>query len=151
MLGVSKMVGVRGAGADSLYQQRPSDFLDVPCFRHPGSHLVPGGFGVVVRRTPILGILEQKGGSSWRPRWMWLIRIHNDNYSVLSGGLGNVCRWISSNEGERGIPDERLRPPGRIFLSAETGFIETLTGPIPRNGSIRRLSNRNLSRSGHTA
>src|SRR5258708_6281347 len=129
------------AQVNSLYQQRPSDFLDVPCFRHPGSHLVPGGFGVGVRRTSILGILEQKGGSSWRPRRMCFIRIHNDNHSVLSGWLGSICRWISSNEGERGIPDERLGPPCRVLLSAETGFIETLTGPVPRNDSIRRCPN----------
>ena len=48
------MVLVRGAGIDSLYQQRPSYFLDVPCFRHPGSQLVFGGFGMVVWRALVL-------------------------------------------------------------------------------------------------
>jgi uncharacterized membrane protein YkgB len=56
-------------------------------------------------------------------------------------GWAASARWISSNEGERGIPDERLRPPCRVFLSAETGFIETLTGPIPGNDSIRCCPN----------
>jgi hypothetical protein len=55
---VSKVVGLRGAGADSLYQQRSSHFLDVPCLWRPGSHLVPWGFGMVVRRAVVLGILE---------------------------------------------------------------------------------------------
>src|SRR5260370_178859 len=46
VLWVSEMVFVRGGGTDSFYQQRPSDFLDVPCFRHAGGHLVFWGFGV---------------------------------------------------------------------------------------------------------
>ena len=36
----------------------PSYFLDVPCFRHPGSQLVFGGFGMVVCRALVLRILE---------------------------------------------------------------------------------------------
>jgi hypothetical protein len=34
------MVGIRGAGVDSIYQQRPADFLVVPGFRHPRRQLV---------------------------------------------------------------------------------------------------------------
>ncbi len=40
------------------YQQRPSYFLDVPCFRHPGSQLAFGGIGMVVWRALVPGILE---------------------------------------------------------------------------------------------
>ena len=35
---------LRGEGIDSFYQQRPSYFLDVPRFRHPGGQLVFRGF-----------------------------------------------------------------------------------------------------------
>ncbi len=55
---VPEMVSIRGANIDSFYQQRPSYFLDVPCFRHPGGELVFGGFRMVVWRTLVLRILE---------------------------------------------------------------------------------------------
>src|SRR5580700_9575233 len=77
----------------------PLIFWMYPVFGIRGATWFLPGFGVVVRRTPILGILEQKGGSSWRPRWMCFIRIHNNNYSVLSGWLGSICRRLSRNDG----------------------------------------------------
>ena len=56
--GYQKWFDLRGAGIDSFYQQRPSYFLDVPCFRHPGGELVFGGFGMAVWRALVLRILE---------------------------------------------------------------------------------------------
>src|SRR6266540_1943007 len=35
-LWLPEMVGLRGTGPDPVYQQRPADFLDVPCLRHRG-------------------------------------------------------------------------------------------------------------------
>ena len=37
---ISKMVGIRGAGIDFIYQQRPADLLVVPGFWHPRHQLV---------------------------------------------------------------------------------------------------------------
>src|SRR5262249_53054141 len=64
VLRLSEMVGVRGAGADSVYQQRPAHFLDVSHVRHPPRELVPGSFGMADRRALAPGILEQEIGNS---------------------------------------------------------------------------------------
>src|SRR5215510_11738200 len=64
VLRVSKMVRLRGAGADSLYQQRPAALLDVPGVRHPGSKLGARRVGVVVRPALSPGILAQAIGTS---------------------------------------------------------------------------------------
>src|SRR5213596_2771729 len=68
VLRVPEMVRVRGAGADSLYQQRPADFLDVSRVRHPGRELGSGHVGVVIRRAVVPGILAQATRGSWRSR-----------------------------------------------------------------------------------
>src|SRR5439155_5304514 len=62
VLRVSEVVRVRGAGADSLYQQRPADFLDVPRVRHPGSQLVARRVGVVVRPALVPGFWHKRLG-----------------------------------------------------------------------------------------
>ena len=56
------MVSVRGGGIDSLYQQRPAHFLDVPGFRHPGDQLVFGGFGMAFGTLLFLGFWNKKSG-----------------------------------------------------------------------------------------
>src|SRR5262245_58932577 len=56
---VSEVVGLRGADADSLHQQRPVHLLDVSSLRNPGRELVPRSFGVVVWRVDLHRLLEQ--------------------------------------------------------------------------------------------
>src|SRR5262249_52893873 len=63
-LWLSEMVRVRGPGADSVHQQRPSHFLDVSCFRHPRCELVLGGCVMADRRAVVPGSLEQDISSS---------------------------------------------------------------------------------------
>ena len=58
VLWISEMVRVRGADIDSIHQQRPAYFLDVPGFWHPRRELVFGGFGMAILRALVRGILE---------------------------------------------------------------------------------------------
>ena len=65
---ISKMVRLRGGGVNSIYQQWPADFLDVPSLWYPRGELGFGSLGVVVwyasvflgfwnKRLEILGAL----------------------------------------------------------------------------------------------
>jgi hypothetical protein len=56
--GYQKWFAYEGAGIGSFYPQRPSYFMDVPCFRHPGGQLVSGDFGMVIWRALALRFLE---------------------------------------------------------------------------------------------
>jgi hypothetical protein len=108
------------------YQQRPADFLDVPGIRHPGGQLVLRSFGMVVWRSPILRILEQKIGDSRCPRLMR--HIHNDRHyhSLYAGWLGRVGRRFSSNDWQRSLPYEGCGAFCCVSLFAETGCIESV-------------------------
>jgi hypothetical protein len=61
-LWLPEMVRVRGTGPDPLYQQRPADFLDVPCFRHPRGQLVSGRFRMAVRCAAVPGFWNKRLG-----------------------------------------------------------------------------------------
>src|SRR5262249_55807359 len=50
---------------------RPAYFLDVPGFRDSRSQLVSRGFGMVVCRAVVLGVLEQESGHSRGPRLLF--------------------------------------------------------------------------------
>src|SRR5215470_1993327 len=67
VLRVSEVVPVRGGSADSVYQQRPAAFIDVPRIRRPGSELVSRAVGVVVRAPLVPGILAQATRDSRGP------------------------------------------------------------------------------------
>src|SRR6476619_4058557 len=62
-LRLPEMVRIRGAGPDSVYQQRAADLLDVPSFRRPRSQLVSRRFRMGVRHAAIPWILEQATGA----------------------------------------------------------------------------------------
>ena len=70
------------------------------------------------------------------------VSYHND-HSIHARRLGSICRRLSGNDGKSRLPDEGLRPPCRVFLSAEAGFIETLTGRIPRDCFFSHSHKRN--------
>ena len=53
---VSEMVSIRGAGINSLHQQRLTYFLDVSGFRHPRGQLAFGVLGMVVSQALVLRI-----------------------------------------------------------------------------------------------
>src|SRR5437667_3295280 len=76
VLRLPEVVRVRGAGADSLYQQRPADFLDVPHVRHPGRELVSRRVGVVIRRALVSGILVQATWNSGGSRLVERISVY---------------------------------------------------------------------------
>src|SRR5262249_27394516 len=69
----------------------------------------------------LLGFWNKKAGILGAPRWMRLIRVDHNYHSVHAGWLGSVRRWISSNDGAGGIPDEGPGSACCLFLSAETG------------------------------
>src|SRR5438132_13965054 len=77
VLRVPEVVRVRGPGADSLYQQRAADFLDVPRVRRPRSELVSRRVGLVVRSALVSGMLATALGYYWRP---WLVSVLYRNY-----------------------------------------------------------------------
>src|SRR5215831_3272080 len=70
VLRLPEVVRVRGGSADSVYQQRPAAFVDVPRIRRAGSGLVPGPIGVVVRNAFVLGILAQATRDSRGPGFL---------------------------------------------------------------------------------
>jgi hypothetical protein len=115
-----EMVRLRGAGPDSLYQQRPADFLAVPRLRRPRSQLVSRRFRMAVRRPPLPGILEQATRNLGR---YWVDRhVCRDGYhhSVHAEWLGPSC-WISRDGRQRSLSNERCRPFGSVDLLVETG------------------------------
>ena len=69
-----------------------------PVFGIQGGQLVFGGFGMVIWRALVLGILEQKARNSGSPRFMCYI--HNDHhyYSIYAGWLGGLCRRLSGDD-----------------------------------------------------
>jgi hypothetical protein len=121
--GYQKWVGVRGAGADSIYQQRPSHFLDVPRFRQPRRELVLRRFRMADRRAPVPGVLEQEIGNSWRPWLMRYIRIDRHHHSVHAERLGSGCR-VSGDGGQCSFSGEGCGSSGCIDLFAEAGCDE---------------------------
>src|SRR5882724_6342396 len=91
LLPVSEVVGLRGADADSLHQQRPAHLLDVPGIRHPGRELVPRSFGVVVRRAHLHRLLEQNPRSS-RGGGLSASRSTSTDYLSVDTGARHKCR-----------------------------------------------------------
>ena len=96
-------------------------------FRHPGGQFVFGGFGMVIWRALVLGILEQTSRNSGGPRFMCYI--HNDHhyFSIHAGWLGCVCRRLSSNGWKCCFPHEGRGSFCGIILFAEAGCNEGVT------------------------
>ena len=118
-LWLPEMVRVRGTGPDPLYQQRPADFLDVPCFRHPRGQLVSGRFRMAVRCAAVPGILEQATGNLGSHWVDCHVRDDGHDHPVHAKWLGSGCR-ISGDGRQRSLPDEGCRPLGGVDLLAET-------------------------------
>src|SRR5262249_35466997 len=121
------MVRVRGAGIDSLYQQRSAYFLDVPCFRRPWGHLVFGSFGMVVWRALVLRLLEYKIRHAWGSRFMVFIYSDRHDYPIYAGWLGCVCRRVSRNDRARCLSYEGPGSFCCIILFAQAGCGESVT------------------------
>src|SRR5262249_51797574 len=111
----------RGGSADSVYQQRPAAFMDVSGFRRPGSKLVPGPVGVVVRTALVPGILAQATRDSRRPGLLRGIPRDHHHHSLHAGRLGGVCRGVPGHGGERPRPHGGQRPLRPLGIYAETG------------------------------
>jgi 2-polyprenyl-6-methoxyphenol hydroxylase-like FAD-dependent oxidoreductase len=107
-LWLPEMVRVRGTGPDPLYQQRPADFLDVPCFRHPRGQLVSGRFRMAVRCAAVPGILEQATGNLGSHWVDCHVRDDGHDHPVHAEWLGSGCR-ISGDGRQRSLPDEGCR------------------------------------------
>lgn len=75
-LWLPEMVGLRGTGPDPVYQQRPADFLDVPCLRHPRGQLVP-----------------------WRSEWLFgallFLGFWNKRLGIL-GAIGSTITFVGT-------------------------------------------------------
>src|SRR5215831_18330790 len=119
-LWLPEMVGLRGTGPDPVYQQRPADFLDVPCLRHPRGQLVPWRFRMAVRCVAVPGILEQATGNPGGDRIDYHVRRDGHDHSVHAEWLGSGC-GISRDGRQRSLPDEGCRSVGGVDLLAETG------------------------------
>ena len=97
-----------------------------PVFGIQGASWFFGGFGMVIWRALVLGILEQKARNSGSPRFMCYI--HNDHhyYSIYAGWLGRFCRRLSGDDRTCRLFDERRRSLLRISLFAEAGCNESV-------------------------
>src|SRR2546426_4901116 len=101
VLRLPEVVRVRGAGADSLYQQRPADFLDVPMFGIRGASWFLGlsewssavllFLGFWYKRLGILGALGSCGAFLGT---VTIIPFMPDGWAASAGGFpamaGNV-------------------------------------------------------------
>src|SRR5215831_4159746 len=104
-LWLPEMVGLRATGPDPVYQQRPADFLDVPCLRHPRGQLAPWRFRMAVRCAAVPGILEQATGNLGGHRVAHHVPRNGHDHSVHAEWLGSGCR-ISRDGRQRSLPDE---------------------------------------------
>src|SRR5579862_5564171 len=84
-------------------------------------------------RASVPWILEQDGRRTWRLGRLRFVRFDHNHSPVHARYLGAVGRRISGDDRYWRLPDEGSCSPGRVFLSAEARFVETITGPTPRD------------------
>ena len=115
------MVGVRGAAADSLYQQWPAYFWLYPAFGVRGATWFLGAsewtFGTLLFLgfwNKKLGILGALGSCATFIGTVTIIPFIPDGWDASAGGFSRHDRKCP-------VSDEGRRAPGSVGLSAEAG------------------------------